>query len=41
MCQTDKIGTIDYESEKVFLDSIAAKYDELAKSFFMAISIKS
>jgi Predicted Zn-dependent peptidases len=27
---TDKIGTIDYESEKVFLDSIAAKYEELA-----------
>ncbi|MCD7936342.1 MAG: insulinase family protein [Tannerellaceae bacterium] len=26
---TDKIGTIDYESEKVYLDSIAAKYDEL------------
>ena len=27
---TDKIGTIDYESEKVFLDSIATKYEELA-----------
>jgi len=27
---TDKIGTVDYESEKVFLDSIAARYDELA-----------
>lgn len=27
---TDKIGTIDYESEKLLLDSIAAKYDELA-----------
>jgi predicted Zn-dependent peptidase len=27
---TDKIGTIDYEAEKVYLDSIAAKYDELA-----------
>ncbi|MDR2916837.1 MAG: insulinase family protein [Tannerella sp.] len=27
---TDKIGTINYESEKVFLDSIATKYDELA-----------
>lgn len=27
---TDKIGTIDYESEKVILDSIAVKYDELA-----------
>lgn len=29
---TDKIGTIDYESEKVFLDSIATKYDELAET---------
>ena len=28
---TDKIGTIDYETEKVLLDSIAAKYDELAQ----------
>ena len=27
---TKKIGTIDYESEKIFLDSIAGKYDELA-----------
>jgi len=27
---TDKIGTIDYASEKVILDSIAARYDELA-----------
>ena len=27
---TDRIGTIDYESEKVLLDSIAMKYDELA-----------
>lgn len=26
---TDKIGTVDYEAEKVFLDSIAQKYDEL------------
>lgn len=29
---TDKIGTVDYEAEKVFLDSIAVKYDELAGS---------
>jgi len=27
---TDKIGTIDYASEKVLLDSIALKYDELS-----------
>ena len=27
---TDKIGTIDFEAEKVLLDSIAVKYDELA-----------
>ena len=27
---TDRIGTLDYESEKVLLDSIAKKYDELA-----------
>jgi len=27
---TDKIGTVDYESEKVFLDAIAEKYEELA-----------
>ena len=27
---TDSIGTLDYESEKVLLDSIAMKYDELA-----------
>jgi len=27
---TDKIGTIDYEAEKPFLDSIAVLYDELA-----------
>lgn len=29
---TDKIGTIDYEAEKILLDSIAAKYDELART---------
>lgn len=27
---TDKIGTLDYAAEKVYLDSIAAKYEELA-----------
>ena len=27
---TDKIGTINYEAEKVLLDSISAKYDELS-----------
>ena len=27
---TDRIGTLDYESEKVLLDSIAMKYNELA-----------
>ncbi len=27
---TESIGTIDYESEKVYLDSISMKYDELA-----------
>ena len=27
---TDKIGTINYEAEKVLLDAISAKYDELA-----------
>lgn len=27
---TDKIGTTDYEAEKLLLDSIAQKYDELA-----------
>lgn len=27
---TDRIGTLDYESEKVLLDSIVLKYDELA-----------
>ncbi len=26
---TDKIGTIDYEAEKVYLDAIARRYDEL------------
>lgn len=29
---TDKIGTIDYESEKVLLDIIAEKYDALAET---------
>ncbi|MDR0431629.1 MAG: insulinase family protein [Tannerellaceae bacterium] len=29
---TDKIGTLDYASEKVLLDSIAAKYDDLAST---------
>ena len=27
---TDEIGTIDYKAEKVYLDSIVMKYDELA-----------
>lgn len=27
---TDKIGTVNYEAEKILLDSIAQKYDELA-----------
>ena len=27
---TEKIGTVDYEAEKVFLDRIAEKYDDLA-----------
>jgi predicted Zn-dependent peptidase len=27
---TDEIGTIDYKAEKVYLDSISMKYDELA-----------
>ena len=27
---TDKIGTMDYAAEKVLLDAIAGKYDELA-----------
>lgn len=29
---TDRIGTLDYESEKVLLDAIAGKYDELAET---------
>jgi len=29
---TDKIGTIDYASEKVLLDAIASKYDELSET---------
>ena len=29
---TDKIGTVDYESEKILLDAIAAKYDELSET---------
>ena len=29
---TDKIGTVDYESEKILLDAIAVKYDELAQT---------
>ena len=29
---TDQMGTIDYSSEKVFLDSIKVKYDELGKT---------
>jgi len=29
---TDKIGTVDYDAEKTLLDSIALKYDELARS---------
>jgi len=29
---TDKIGTTDYESEKIYLDSIALEYDLLAKT---------
>ncbi len=29
---TDKIGTLDYESEKNLLDAIACKYDELAST---------
>ncbi|MDL2261971.1 insulinase family protein [Bacteroidales bacterium OttesenSCG-928-I21] len=28
---TDKIGTTNYEEEKIFLDSIAIKYDELSE----------
>ncbi|MDR3261415.1 MAG: insulinase family protein [Tannerella sp.] len=29
---TDKIGTVDYAAEKVWLDAIALKYDELAQT---------
>ena len=29
---TEKIGTVDYKAEKVFLDQIAEKYDELAET---------
>lgn len=29
---TDRIGTVDYAAEKVYLDSIAAKYDELSRT---------
>ena len=29
---TDKIGTVNYESEKIYLDSIAGKYDLLAQT---------
>ncbi|MDR2497306.1 MAG: insulinase family protein [Tannerellaceae bacterium] len=29
---TDKIGTVDYEAEKVFLDSISERYDRLAQT---------
>lgn len=29
---TDKIGTIDYAAEKIYLDSIAAQYDKLANT---------
>lgn len=29
---TDKIGTLDYEKEKILLDAIADQYDELAKT---------
>ena len=28
---TDKLGTVDYESEKVYLDSIEYLYDELGR----------
>ena len=30
---TDKLGTVDYESEKVYLDSIEYLYDELGSEF--------
>ncbi|MDR1455283.1 MAG: insulinase family protein [Tannerella sp.] len=29
---TDRIGTVDYAAEKVWLDAIASKYDELAQT---------
>ena len=29
---TEKIGTVDYESEKILLDAIAVKYDELSQT---------
>ena len=29
---TDEMGTIDYAQEKVYLDSIESKYEELAKT---------
>lgn len=29
---TDKLGTIDYAAERVYLDSISMKYDELART---------
>ena len=29
---TDELGTVDYEAEKVFLDSISMKYDELSRT---------
>jgi predicted Zn-dependent peptidase len=29
---TEKIGTVDYESEKILLDAIAVKYDDLAQT---------
>ena len=29
---TDELGTVDYEAEKIFLDSISMKYDELART---------
>lgn len=34
---TERIGTLDYESEKVLLDSIAMKYDELAMTEDVAV----
>ena len=29
---TDKLGTVDYAAERIFLDSISMKYDELAQT---------